>query len=438
MVEAHGRFVGSVVLYAVDLEPPVRATTLLNRVLDLPGVNVSGVGPQALIGSAPLVIDVSLQRRQLVCSRCSFTTKRRYDLRDVDSRWRHLDLVGRVCWLRMRRRRLACPSHGVVSEGVPFARAGSRFTSAFEDLVVWLVTRSDKTTVATFARVAWRTVGAMCQRVAAEVVDPARLEGLVDIGVDEISWRKHHKYLTLVTNHETSTVVWGAPGKDSATLGKFFDELGAERAAGIEAVSMDLGPAYSKTVRERAPDAVICFDPFHVVKLAGDALDAVRRQEWQAARRLPDQAMAVQFKGARWALLKNPQDLTEQQATTLAGLRKSGGAVWRGYQLKEALRAVFAGDLDPPDVLALLRRWCSRAQRCRIPEFVRAGATIRRHLDGIAAAVERSMSNGRHEGLNNKIRTMTRRAYGFHSAEATLALIMLTCGPTTLTLPYHT
>lgn len=435
---AHGRFVGSVVLYAVDLEPPVRATTLLNRVLDLPGVRVSRVDPQALIGSAPLVIDISLQRRQLVCSRCSFATKRRYDLRDVDSRWRHLDLGGRVCWLRMRRRRLACPSHGVVSEGVPFARAGSRFTSEFENLVVWLVTRSDKTTVATFARVAWRTVGAMCQRVAAEVVDPARLEGLVDIGVDEISWRKHHKYLTLVTNYETSTVVWGAPGKDSATLGKFFDELGAERAAGIEAVSMDLGPAYSKTVRERAPDAVICFDPFHVVKLAGDALDAVRRQQWQAARRLPDQAMAGQFKGARWALLKNPQDLTEQQATTLAGLRKSGGVVWRGYQLKEALRAVFAGDLDPAEVLAMLRRWCGRAQRCRIPEFVRAGSTIRRHLDGIAAAVERGMSNGRHEGLNNKIRTMTRRAYGFHSAEATLALIMLTCGPTTLTLPYHT
>jgi len=183
---------------------------------------------------------------------------------------------------------------------------------------------------------------------------------------------------------------------------------------------------------------VLCFDPFHVVKLATDALDAVRRQVWQSARRYPDKKIARKFKGARWALLKNPGDLTDKQAETLAGLRKSGGALWRAYQLKEALRAVFAGDLTAAEVMELLDRWCSRAQRSRIPEFVKAGRTIRKHKDGITAAVDRGMSNGRHEGLNNKIRTMVNRAYGFHSAEATLALIMLACGPVKLELPYHT
>jgi transposase len=141
----------------------------------------------------------------------------------------------------MRRRRLACPVHGVVTEGVPFVRPGARFTSDFEDLVVWLVTRSDKSTVSTFARVAWRTVGAMCQRVSADVLDRQRLSGLVNIGVDEISWRKH-RYLMLVTDHATSTVVWGAPGKNAAMLGRFFDELSQEATDQIEAVSMDLGP----------------------------------------------------------------------------------------------------------------------------------------------------------------------------------------------------
>ena len=102
----------------------------------------------------------------------------------------------------------------------------------------------------------------------------------MNIGVDEISWRKHHKYLTLVSDHATSTVVWGAPGKDAATLGKFFDELPAGAAEKIEAVSMDLGPAFAKSVRDRAPGAVLCFDPFHVIKIAGDALDDVRRQVW--------------------------------------------------------------------------------------------------------------------------------------------------------------
>ncbi|MGH3503506.1 MAG: ISL3 family transposase, partial [Nocardioidaceae bacterium] len=269
-------------------------------------------------------------------------------------------------------------------------------------------------------------------------LDPNRLQGLVDIGVDEISWRKHHKYLTLVTDHATSTVVWGAPGRDAATLEGFFDDLPADGASTIEAVSMDLGPAYAKAVGQRAPEAQICFDPFHVVKLATDALDSVRRQAWQSARRYPDNSIAKKYKGARWALLKNPGDLTDTQAQTLIELRKNGGTLWRAYQLKEALREVFAGDLEPGDVMDLIGRWCSRAQRSRIPDFIKTAATIRKHREGIAAATERGLSNGRHEGLNNKIRTMTRRAYGFHSPQAALALIMLTCGPVNLTLPYHT
>jgi transposase len=415
----------------------VRASTLLNRVLNLEGATVTGVHPGSVVGDGPVVVRLRLRRRVMLCPSCSYRTRHRYDSRPVDSRWRHLDLGGRLCQLTMQRRRLRCPEHGVVTEAVDFARPGSRFTRDFEDLVVWLVTKADKTTVAAFARIAWRTVGAMCQRVAAEKLDPARLTGLVDIGVDEISWRKHHKYLTLVSDHDTSRIVWGTTGRTAAALDRFFDELPDGGAEQIEAVSMDLGPAYAKTVRARAPQAVLCFDPFHVIKLATDALHAVRRQAWQSARRYPDKRIARKFKGARWALLKNPSDLTGKQAETLAGLRKSGGALWRAYQLKEALRAVFAGDLTAQEVLELLDRWCSRAQRSRIPEFVKTARTIRKHKDGITAAVDRGMSNGRHEGLNNKIRTMFNRAYGFHSAEAALALIMLACGPVKLELPYH-
>jgi transposase len=416
----------------------VRASTLLNRVLNLDGVTGTNVHPGSGLGDGPVVVRLRQRRRVMACPSCSYRTRRRYDSRPVDSRWRHLDLGGRVCQVVMQRNRLRCPEHGVVTEAVGFARPGSGFTRDFEDLVVWLVTRADKTTVATFARIAWRTVGAMCQRVAGEKLDPDRLAGLVDLGVDEISWRKNHKYLTLVSDHDTSRIVWGTTGKTAAALDRFFDDLPAGGAEQIEAVSMDLGPAYAKTVRARAPKATLCFDPFHVVKLATDALDAVRRQVWQSARRYPDKKIAHKFKGARWALLKNPSDLNEKQAETLAALRKSGGALWRAYQLKETLRAVFAGDLTAEEVIELLNRWCSRAQRSRIPGFVRTARTIRKHKDGITAAVDRGMSNGRHEGLNNKIRTMINRAYGFHSAEAALALIMLACGPVTLELPYHT
>jgi transposase len=411
----------------------VRASTLLNALLDLPGV---WVGKAAVCGDE-LRVMVSLRRRRLECPQCLFTTRHRYDTREVDSSWRHLDMGGWVCRILLRRRRLRCPDHGVLAEGVPFARPDSRHTRDFEDLVAWLVTKTDKTTVSSFARVAWRTVGAICERVVVDVLDPDRLRGLVDIGVDEISWRKHHRYLTLVSDHDTGTIVWGGPGKDTDTLHGFFDEL-PDGGASIEAVSMDMGPAYAKAVHERAPAAVICFDPFHVVKLATDALEKVRRQVWQAARTLPDQRIAQAFKGARWALLKNPADLTDTQAQTLREMKRTGGILWRAYQLKEALREVFAGDLDAVTVAELLDRWCARAQRSRIREFIKAGRTIRKHRGGIDAAIDRGLSNGRHEGLNTKVRLLIRRSYGFHSAEAALALILLACGPVTLELPYHT
>ncbi len=412
----------------------MRASTLLTAVLALSGVLVREVS----VVEGEVRVTVRLRRRRLACPRCSYSTRHRYDTREVDSSWRHLDLAGRICRITMRRRRLRCPEHGVLAEGVPFTRPGSGFTRDFEDLVAWLVTKTDKTSVCRFARIAWRTVGAICERVVDGALDADRLSGLVEIGVDEISWRKNHKYLTLVSNHDTGKIIWGAAGRDTATLETFFDDLPKGAAAGIEAVSMDLGPAYAKAVRARAPQAVLCFDPFHVVKLATDALETVRRQVWQAARTLPDKRIAKTFKGARWALLKNPGDLTPTQAETLREMKRSGGILWRAYQLKEALREVFAGDLDAGTVRGLLDRWCSRAQRCRVPEFVKAARTIRKHRTGIDAAIERGLSNGRHEGLNNKIRLIINRAYGFHSPQAALALVQLVCGPVTLKLPYHT
>jgi transposase len=249
------------------------------------------------------------------------------------------------------------------------------------------------------------------------------------IGVDEIFWRKHHHYLTLVTDHRRRKVVWGASGREATTLDGFFEELGPGRAAQITAVSMDMEPAFGKSVRGHAPQASICIDPFNVVALGTQALDEVRRPLWQELRSLPDPAIAKKFKGARWALLKKPEDLTTRQAQTLTAIRRGGGRLWRAYQLKEALRAVFAGDLDVVDAEELLGRWCSRAQRSRLEPFVKLAATVRGHRDGILAALRLGINNGLVEGLNNRVRLIVRRAFGFHSPEAALALVMLSCGP---------
>ncbi len=128
-------------------------------------------------------------------------------------------------------------------------------------------------------------------------------------------------------------MVWGRPGRDAATLDAFFDDLGPDRAGGIEAVSMDMGPAYAKSVRAdgHAPQAVICYDPFHAVKLVTDALDVERRKAWNELRAAGDGEAARRFKGARWCLLKNPADLDPGQATVLRKLRRRGGDHLRTY-----------------------------------------------------------------------------------------------------------
>jgi len=413
----------------------VRVTTAFKRLIDLPGVTVAEVD----FSDAKVVVRLKLRSRRLSCPECAFTTLARYDRRPVSSSWRHLDLAAWRLEIRADLRRLECPTHGVRTEAVPFARAGSRFTRDFEDLVGWLATTMDKSALRRLMRIDWDTTGRIIERVIETGLDPQRLNDLFVIGVDEVSWRKGHSYLTMVSNNATGKFVWGRQGKDTATLDCFFDDLGQERSEAIEAVSMDLGPAYDKSVRKpgHATNAVICYDPFHVVQLATTALDKVRRQIWQELRRLPDQDAAHRFKGARWALLKNPGDLNDEQATTLRKLKRQGGQLWRAYALKEALRAVFAGDLSEADVALLLDRFCSKASRSGLKPFVTLAQTLRKRRAGILAAVRLGINNARHEGLNRRVRLIINRAYGFHSANAALALIMITLGPIEHVLPHE-
>ena len=413
----------------------MRVTTVFKRLLRLDDVNVVDVSWLSRL----IVVTVVLRRRRLWCPHCSYKTSARYDRRDRPSRWRHLDVgVWRVevcCVLR----RLRCPTHGVVVEQVPFARPGAHLTRDFDDLLAWLATRMDKTAIARLCRVSWRTVGRACERVVASELDPKRLDGLFRIGVDEISWRKHHKYLTLVVDHDRGCVVWGGEGKDAKTLDGFFDELGPLRGALIEAVSMDLGPAFLKSVQAdgHAPQALVCADVFHLVKLVGDALDEVRRDLWQQLRKLPDARYAKAFKGSRWALLKNPQDLSPTQAKQLDSIRRTRGGIWRAYEMKEQFRAIFTHTLEPATAINLLDRWITRALRSRLEPFIKAARTIRDRRPIIINAIEQQISNGRVEGMNVKVRLIIRRGYGFHSATAALALVMLACGPIDLALPHE-
>ena len=411
----------------------MRVSAGFSRLLRLEGIWVRRVQ----FNTDRVVVWVALRRRRLRCPLCSYSTPHRHNRQQVESVWRHLDLGVWRLELRAELRRLACPEHGVRVEGVPFARHASGFTHDFEALVAWLATRTDKTTIKRMVRIDWDTVGRIISRVCADELDADRLHNLFEIGIDEVSWRRQHRYLTLVADHIRGQIVWGTEGNSQAAADRFFTELGPSRSHAIEVISLDMGPGYAKSAREHAPNAIIAIDPYHVVALGNRALDEVRRAYWNELRRVGDKTAARRFKDARWSLLKAPANLTDKQAATLRRLKRAGGEVWRAYTLKEALRAIFAPGLTIDDIAVLIDRFLSKAARSRLEPFIRLGQTIRKHRDGILAAIRLGINQGRTEALNNKVRLITRRAYGFHSAKAALALVMLTCGPITLRPPHE-
>jgi transposase len=411
----------------------MRVNAGFSRLLRLDGIWVRSVR----FNEDRVTVHLALRRRRLCCPLCGFSTPHRHNLQQVESVWRHLDLGVWRLELRAQLRRLECPEHGVRVEGVPFARHASGFTRDFEQLVAWLATRTDKSTIRRMVRIDWDTVGRIISRVCGDQLDPDRLHNLFEIGIDEVSWRKQHRYLTLVADHIRGQIVWGTEGNSQAAADRFFAELGKYRSHAIEVISLDMGPGYAKSAREHAPNAIIAIDPFHVVALGNRALDEVRRAYWNELRRVGEKTAARRFKDARWSLLKAPTNLNEKQAATLRRLKRAGGEVWRAYTLKEALRAIFAPSLTVEDVTVLVDRFISKATRSRLEPFVRLGQTIRKHRDGILHAIRLGINQGRTEALNNKVRLITRRAYGFHSPQAALALVMLTCGPITLTPPHE-
>lgn len=276
------------------------------------------------------------------CSRCG----RRcggYDRGEGRRRWRSLDAGTMIVELEADAPRVRCPVDGVVVAAVPWARPGSRFTSVFEDVCAWLAAHASGSTVAELLRVAWRSVTSVVERVIADALEGSDcLDGVTRIGIDEFAHRKGHRYLTAVTDHDTGRLIWAAPGRSQAIVETFFDALGPERSARIRHVSADGAEWIHAAVRARAPQAVICIDAFHVVEWATKALDQVRRDLAGELRRAGAHDAAAGLKGTRWALIKNPFDLTTTQRTTLAGLAKTNNGVYRGYLLKEQMRAIFA------------------------------------------------------------------------------------------------
>jgi transposase len=408
-------------------------------------------GPDAWETS--LVIHVRPTKAKL--NRCSVCGKKMpyYDEGQGVRDWRALDLGVIKVYLRGRAPRVKCAEHDVKVASVPWAQHGSWFTYPFEEWVTWMALHANRSVVSECCRIDWHTVGGIIRRVEADLRSrrASRFDGLINIGIDETSYRKGHKYLTVVVNHDTSEVIWVHKKHGKEVLTEFFESLSEEQRASIKIVTGDGASWITDCVSVFCPDATRLLDAFHIVAWATDELDNVRKRIWNEVRK--DEAKtkegrrrgrpkkgeeghkdkAGEVKGSRFALLKNPEDLTRNQQAKLEMVAGEHDGLYRAYLLKERLRLLLKMSAD--EATAELDGWIAWAQRCRIPEFVKLSKKIRRHRQRIIDTVASGMSNARVEGINNKIKVITKRAYGFRNIDNLIAMIYLCCSNLPFALP---
>lgn len=401
----------------------MRATTLLRQLSRLHPQHTFVIGFEFSPNRQVLVLDVKPTTRTQYCAACLRPCAQEYDHRERT--WRHTDLGETRVQLRYRLARVDCERCGPTTELVPWAAHTAWHTYDFENLVAYKAQGTDATRVAKDMRISWDTVG----KIVSRVVDRLRaagddlLDDLASIGLDELSYRKGHQYISIVVDHVRERIVWAGEGRTGETVEAFFAALGPERAAKLEHVSIDMSATYEAAIKKHAPKATIVFDRFHVQRLAHDALDEVRREVMRELKGTPE---GKAIKRTRWALQRNEVNHTPKDKERISTVMDTNAPIFRAYMLKTMLVwALSTGTIR--GARRKLENWIAWAVRSQLKPFVRVGTTIRKHLEGILAYIRTGISNGRSEGMNRKARVVTSRAFGFHSATPLIASLYLCC-----------
>jgi len=395
---------------------------LFRFILDVQGAVVTGVRENRLEDA----VDIHVRRRKNARARCPVCKRAMTGaLVRKHRRWRHLDIMSKKSYLVATVREGYCTRHGRRVERVPWAAPAARHTHAFDRQVASLVQVADKSAAARMFHIAWRTVGRIVTRVVEELLPQNRFEDLRYIGIDETSYKRGHRYLTVVSNLANGRVVWLGKGKSAAVLHRFFDELGERGCRGIELACIDMGEAYRSAVTERAKQADIVYDRFHVVKLLLEAIDEVRREE--VSKLVGKDKTAL--KKTRFALLRNPtRHLSPKDLDAIARVRATNQKLARAYELRCDFEELWELD-DPDDAKEFLMNWTRAALLSRREPLRRFANTVRKHLTGILGFFRWwGQTSAVVEGTNNKIKLAIHRAYGFGSVPALMAMVYLCCG----------
>jgi transposase len=322
-----------------------------------------------------------------------------------------------------RPRRVVCPHCGVRVEQVPWAARWSRVTRSLGRAVAELARRTDLSTVARHYGINWKTVAQVLRQVVAWGLARRRKKALRTIGVDEVSRKKGHRYLTLVYDLARGELIWVGKDRTKETLPGFFDAMGKRRSRHLRAVAMDMWGPYREVVRERAPQATVCFDRFPVVRHLNEAVGEVRRS---LVRCLAGPTKAL-VKGLRFVLLKNPWNQTPKQKQALSALVRSNHPLSRAWYLKEDFQKFWAYRREAW-AARHVKHWLWWASHSRLAPFQRLARLVREHLDGILAWTRLRITNGALEGMNNKVKLVSHRSYGFRNDDRDIEAIYHNCG----------
>lgn len=352
------------------------------------------------------------------CPVCADDAKA-YDTENLT--WRHLNFFQHQTYLHARTPRVECPRCGVHRVAVPWARPDSGFTLLFEAFVMQLAK-----VMTVFA--AARLVGehdTLLWRIVNHYVDLARSRAdhslVTQVGIDETAARRGQDYVSLFVDMDERKVLFVAPGKDSATVAAFAQDLQAHRGdpKAITEASVDMSLAFIKGITQELPNASITFDKFHLVGLVNDAVDEVRRLE---------RKLHPELSGSRYIWLKNPANLTVNQKNRLAGfdLTRCHLKTARAYQIRLAFQDLYN---QPPDKAeAYLNKWYFWATHSRIQPIIDAAKTIRRHQEGVLRWFTSKINNGILEGINSLVQAAKAKARGYRSNRNFATIIYLIAG----------
>ena len=367
--------------------------------------------------------------RMLRCGVCRQRCRNVHSVRKARE-WRDLSMRKLPLKLRYRPRRVECPRCGLRVEDFPWAEPWARVTTALSNAVARLARELSWQGTARQYGLNWKSVATIVKRAVQYGLRHRKRPPVHVIGIDEVSRRKGQVYLTVVYDLERRVLLWVGDERTEEAVKPFFTkEMGPRRCRTLQVVCMDMWAAYANLVREHAPNAQILFDRFHIVKHLNEAVDAVRRDLW---RRLTAKERTT-FKGTRWLLLKNPWNLTGNQKERLSTLVQWNTPLVRAWYLKEAFQ-LFWTYKQPWRAKQHLTKWINSAMRSKLQPFKKFAQMLRSHLDGILAWTKARVSNGAVEGMNNKIKSISHRSFGFRTAENFIAAIYHCCAQLPLPL----